>query len=255
MTTEGERRAYSPRFVGRIFDLLQLLTEDEQGKTLAELARRLDVPKSSILNIIKPMTERELLIHAHDRYRVGPGLFGLGYRLVGLRKATVALKEILQRVVETCGESVYVATLDPEARRVRYIDGCESAHTVRYVAKIGEDRPLHCGAGATVLLAAQPPEWAERVLREEPLPAVTPRTETDPDRVLAGLETVRATGVAVSFGEASVSGAGIAAPIRNAEGDVVAALVIATPVDRFEAARADLERLVRSAASDATGLV
>ncbi len=255
MTESDRKRAYSPKFVGRVFEVVRQVSESAEGKTLAELAQAIDAPKSSILNIIKPMAEQGLLISEGARYRVGPGLFDIGYRIAGLRQSPLTLRDILEKTARASGESVYISVLDREARCMRFIQGHESVHAVRYVAKIGESRPMHCGSGALALLAHEPPEWVEAFLRNGPLPKTTPRTVTDPDRILTTLAEIRETGVAVSLGESALSGAGVAAPILGVDGKVAAALVIAAPVDRLEASLPELKRLVRAAAQEAEGLV
>lgn len=62
---------------------------------------------------------------------------------------------------------------------------------------------------------------------------LTPRTITDPQALRCELEKVREAGYAVSYGEWIEDAAGVAAPILGQNGEVVAALSISGPIQRF----------------------
>jgi DNA-binding IclR family transcriptional regulator len=82
--------------------------------------------------------------------------------------------------------------------------------------------PAHAISSGKVLLAHRAP-WRESVLGEE-LEPVTPRTVVAPDRVLAATEAVLERGYATEDEEFAVGWRGVAVPVRDARGDVTAAL-------------------------------
>jgi DNA-binding IclR family transcriptional regulator len=97
--------------------------------------------------------------------------------------------------------------------------------------QIGKHSPAYCTATGRALLAFQP-EARERVLGQ-PLQALTPETVTDPTRLRQILEAVAIKGYAVTKGENHPEMGGIAAPIRDHTGAVVASCGIAIPIFRM----------------------
>ena len=70
-----------------------------------------------------------------------------------------------------------------------------------------------------------------------PLPQLTPKTITDPARLRAELDEVRAARFATAIDELELGLAAIAAPVRGPGGEVVAALSITGPTTRMTPAR------------------
>src|SRR5689334_1756788 len=105
--------------------------------------------------------------------------------------------------------------------------------------------PAHAIAAGKLLLAFRDP-WRDVVLAA-PLPAVTDRTLVDPGALRADLDAARERGYALEDGEFRAGGRAVAVPVRDGEGDVVAALALSS-------AAAPLEALLeRSAALAAAG--
>jgi DNA-binding IclR family transcriptional regulator len=120
---------------------------------------------------------------------------------------------------------------------VLYIDKVESDQPVRAYSRIGDRPPPHCVATGKVLLAYQPEETIERVSRH--LDRFTPRTITDPKLLRRELEAVRSQGYSVNKGEWRESVCGVAAPIRDWSGGVVAAVGISGPAERLKPNKLD----------------
>ncbi len=83
------------------------------------------------------------------------------------------------------------------------------------------------------------------------LRSYTPATITDRGRLDAELAEVRAKGYAVAADELDLGLTAVAAPVRNAHGEIIASVSVSGPTFRFGAARqAELAPLVRAAADD-----
>jgi DNA-binding IclR family transcriptional regulator len=99
-------------------------------------------------------------------------------------------------------------------------------------AAVGARAPLHCTAVGKVLLAFQPADYIKETL-ERGLTGFTEKTVTRRDAVLALLEEVRARDYAIDDEESESGLRAIAAPVRNQNGLVIAALGVAAPVQRM----------------------
>jgi DNA-binding IclR family transcriptional regulator len=91
-------------------------------------------------------------------------------------------------------------------------------------AQYGYHFPLHSGSKGKVLLAYADPDFVKRYLRR-PLEKLTDVTVTDPDQLRRELEQIRQCGYAVTLADVQPFTGSIAAPIRDAGGIVVAALM------------------------------
>jgi DNA-binding IclR family transcriptional regulator len=87
---------------------------------------------------------------------------------------------------------------------------------------------LHCTSNGKVLLAFMREDARDRLLAE-PLPRLTPRTITDPERLRAQLTEIRARGYAQTMDELEEGLNAVAAPIRGMNGDLIAALSVSGP--------------------------
>jgi DNA-binding IclR family transcriptional regulator len=108
------------------------------------------------------------------------------------------------------------------------VERLRARDAVGVVSRVGGRLPLHATGVGQVLLAFAPAELQEEVLAG-PLPALTPRTVVDPDQLRRVLAEVRRTGLAICDGQVELHSLSVAAPVRSASGEVVAALSVVVP--------------------------
>jgi DNA-binding IclR family transcriptional regulator len=150
-------------------------------------------------------------------------------------------RPILDRLVAATGETVHLAVLDPSGGVV-YVAKVECPKSIGVQTRLGQMNPSWCTATGRSLLAFNAP-IAERVLSRR-LEKRTPKTITDPRAIRARLAEVRANGYAVTLAENHPEMGGIATPVRDHDGVVVAALGVAIPQYRMDAAA--IERAIPS---------
>jgi DNA-binding IclR family transcriptional regulator len=114
------------------------------------------------------------------------------------------------------------------------------------LVRLGSSRPLvindrhsdagalHCTSVGKVLLSGLAPAERDALLAQQGLTAFTPYTLTDPDRVRVAIQEVQETGYAVARQEHFVGLLGLAAPVRGADGRILAGLGLAIPMVRLE---------------------
>jgi DNA-binding IclR family transcriptional regulator len=126
----------------------------------------------------------------------------------------------------------------------------ESPQTVRLVTRIGRRLPLYAGSAGKVFLAFLPPDRTREILDKSAFTPFTPNTIIDRSVLEAELAVVRRQGYALSTGEWQREASGIAAPIFNERREIVAALTISGPSQRFtdEKMRAYASVVTRAAA-------
>ena len=97
---------------------------------------------------------------------------------------------------------------------------------------VGSRLPAHCSSMGRVLLAGLPEDERERRVMAMHLTAKTPKTVTDPDRLLSVLGDVRRKGFALVSEELELGLMSLAVPVTDRQGRVVAALNVSTQPQR-----------------------
>jgi DNA-binding IclR family transcriptional regulator len=252
MISEERRAGAAPQSVTRVIQILEALCASERPMSLADLARVLGTPKSSLAALLRGLAEEDFVVAADGAWRLGPGAFGLGSALVEARRrlqSSDLVRDGMRRLAERSHETVLFAVRDEAGEAMTYVDVIESRNAVRFAVSVGDRRPLYCTAGGRALLAAQPDEAVQRYLRRLKAEPPTASTETDRRRLAEALAEARATGVAQTVDQASEGVTGTAAVIRDAAGLAIGALIVAAPSSRLQDRRAELARLVADEAA------
>jgi IclR family KDG regulon transcriptional repressor len=204
--------------------------QDELGITA--LAARLRLAKSTVHRLAATLTGAGFLEQNSDngKYRLGIALFELGALVRRRMDVANEGRPKLRELLEKTGETVQMGIVDHLS--LLYVYEMESPHAIRMAAAVGGRAPLHCTAVGKVLLAYQPEEFVSRVL-EAGIAELTPKTVTKRDALLAMLAEVRARDHAIDDEESEIGLRAIAAPVRNHNGFVIAAVGIAAPVQRM----------------------
>jgi len=220
--------------------LEQIADAGELGVT--ELGRRLGVHKATASRLVATLAERGLLERDPftEKYRLGFGLIRLaGSAMAGLDIVRTA-HPILEDLADRTSETVNLGVLSGDA--VVYLDQVTGSRSVVAVSWVGRRTPLHATSNGKVLLAFLDPGERDRLLAE-PLPATTSRTITDPQTLRRQLADIVKRGYAQTLEELEEGLNAIAAPVRQADGRVVAALSVSGPAFRMRPV--DLPRIAR----------
>jgi len=228
------REVTGPRSLTRLLGLFDALAKSSNGLTLAELNSLLESPKSSLLNLLRPLVAEGYLNYDNGRYQLGPKIFRLAGNIMSVWNFSNVIRPYLEELAQRSHESVYVGVLDRVGKTITYVDSIDSPHVVRYSMPIGGVRPLYCTAAGRILLAFADQKFQEEYLRTTKLEAQTERTVTTRKGLRAELDKVVSTRVSVSIGEMFPESAAIAAPILGANGTIVAAMAIGGPSQRLQ---------------------
>lgn len=215
---------------GKVLNLFSFKTP-EWGVT--DVARALDIPKSTASDVMASLAEQGLLNRTlGGRYRLGWRLFELSQVLLDNTEFCTEARREMQELVERWGETTHLAVL--EGIEVIYVEKMQATPAVQILlSRIGGRLPAHCSGVGKVLLAYRP--WLEvtRLLEDQELPPFTPNTVTTLDGLAQELAQVRQRGYAYDKEEVALGLCCVAAPIRNLDGRVIAAISISLPAYRF----------------------
>ncbi len=239
----------------RGLDILELLARSGSPVGLTEIAAHIGGPKATVHRLLATMQTRGYV--AQDprtaAYSAGVRCFELG----SLWAQNLDLRAIaaphLACLNEETGETVHLAVYDHGD--VVYVEKLESTHHVVAKSHLGRRCPSTTVATGRALLAFQAAEEIREVL-SKPLPRFTEHTVTEPKRLLEMLAEVRRQGYGVNRESLRDGVGGLAAPIRNHTGAVVASVGVCLPMQRFGADRFPMlrDRTIRAASDISAAL-
>jgi IclR family transcriptional regulator, blcABC operon repressor len=246
------KRSLAPA-VDRALDILFLLeTAPQKRFPLAEIARRLSIPKSTVLNICEALERRQALRRSADGYQLGRRLVQLGSSYVSSVDLVREFYEVCRAAPEDLKALIQLSVLDDELNAVYLArEDCDSGLRLGLTAEIGRRVPANCTASGKALLAAlEPGELDERLKGVDVLPTLTPRSIHSPEVLRAVLAQVRSEHVALDDEETLPGIACVAAATRithREDGLVAVSISAAKPLlDRKRATliRATLDQLI-----------
>ncbi len=216
--------------VDRAITILDVLARlGEVGVT--ELAGELAVHKSTAFRLVSTLEARGLVEQSGER-----GKYRLGIGLLRLAGATTARLDVVQEARPICkslaastGETVNITVLSESS--ALYLDQVAGSSALQSHNWVGQHIPLHATSNGKVLLSGLPVDRLDEVLHG--LPAYTELTITKRSALRRELDVVREQGYAVAVDELEVGLTAVAAPIRNAHGDVLASLSVSGPTFRL----------------------
>jgi DNA-binding IclR family transcriptional regulator len=242
-----------PRSLTRVLGLFDLLSLMPQGMTLSELCGSLGTPKSSLLNLLRPLVAEGYLVHVGGRYCIGHSLITMAAGVMSAWNFSKMIRPFMEELVRRTEETVLLGVLNRETEVLAFTEIINSPHPVRLQVPVGTIRPLYASPAGWVVLA-----YADKAFRDQyiasvqfKLPMREPLTRVSLARQLA---QVREDGVASAISPTVSGASGIAAPVFGASGECVAALTIAGPSDRFERKLDALKATLKDVAAKASGV-
>jgi DNA-binding IclR family transcriptional regulator len=220
--------------VERAVTILELLARLGEGG-VTELAAEIGVHKSTAFRLVSTLEQRGLVEQTEERgkYRLGVGILRLAGATTARLDVVQEARPICRRLSVTTGETVNIAVLSDRA--ALYLDQFAGSSALQPHNWVGQHIPLHATSNGKVLLSGLPDAEVDRIVPS--LPAYTDRTVTSRRALKQELSAVRAQGFALAVDELETGLAAMAAPVRNAHGDVIASLSLSGPTFRLDDAR------------------
>jgi len=170
--------------------------------------------------------------------------------LVAVRSTSLntAALPYLRSIKERTGETALLALLHGD-RRI-YLEQLETQHTVRAAVPIGEEAPLYLGASGKAMLAFVPQPLRDSVLKAARGQRRAGGAPLRIEDLVAELDEIRRTHVAVAANELALGAAAVASPIFDSEGHVIGSLGVAGVSIRTDARRLALYGTVTKSESE-----
>jgi DNA-binding IclR family transcriptional regulator len=194
--------------VDRALSILAAYRSEDDALTLAELAARTGIYKSTILRLIQSLMRGRLLFRLQDgRYQIGSEALRLGTLYQRAHRLGDVVLPVMHTLAERTGESVVLHVREGDARVA--LHRVESHQPIRYHVREGDSLPLTAGSGGHVLVAFSGAHGQiSRTIRERMHHA--------------------------SYGERDPETSGMSAPVFGPGQSLVGALTVAGPATRVD---------------------
>lgn len=219
------------RSVHRALDLLERFDDEHPVWTLAELTQASGLPKTTVLRLVMTLEQRGLVV------AIGPGRFAIGPGFLRWSRLSSASMEVpptvraaMARLAEETGETVNLYIRVGRSRVC--LAQSPGTLSVRHTIGVGVALPMWGGAASAVLLS-DPPLLGPGPSVVDEIAAESPHGEAYADHLRAAAARVVERGFAVTHGERELGASGVSAPVRRADGRVVAAVGVGGPTTRF----------------------
>jgi len=224
--------------VERAFRLLDHLAVAEEGQTLTELARAVGMSKGSLHGLLKTLESgRVVTVSSDRRFTLGPRVFELAQRYQQGPLLRRLAAPAMRRLAASIGETTLLGRVEHDS--VVIIERAEppaQSLGLRVSAERGARVHLLAGAFGRLILGSWPREQREAFLRAHTLPRFTDHSITDPERYLAAVAEAARLGIGEDREEYLIGVNAVAAPIRGADGALVALLWVVGFNTRFTGA-------------------
>lgn len=231
------RRDTSPDFIealARGLDVIRAFRPHQPAMSLAAVADAAGLPRPTARRILLTLEELGYVRPAGGGFELTPRVLELGMSYVLSRNLWEVARPHMEALVARTHESSSIAQLD--GSDIVYVARVAVPKIIALAVTIGTRFPAMPTSLGKVLLAALPPGQAERVLAEPSRSGITPRWQPDAAERAAELREVRARGWSLTDEQLAAGIRSVAAPLRDGDGQVIAALNVTvhaaeTPLD------------------------
>jgi IclR family KDG regulon transcriptional repressor len=219
--------AFYNRSLERALQILNVFTRERNSQTLSQLSEILGLSRATVLRLCSTLVQYGFLHQdpVSKEYALGLRLFALGSIVLHSFSLRKTASPFLDRLHQKLGKTLFLAIL--EQGQLVYIDKREDVkNPITFTSKIGTRRPPYWGMSGPVLMAHLPESEVNELLEKNPLLATTKKSFTKNEEFKKWLGRIRREGYAIDEERTFDGITGLAVPIYDFRGKVVASLAV-----------------------------
>ncbi|MEU6521480.1 IclR family transcriptional regulator C-terminal domain-containing protein [Streptomyces sp. NPDC046924] len=235
-----EREAHFVQSLERGLAVIRAFDGEHRELTLSDVARICDLTRAAARRFLLTLADLGYVTTDGRLFRLTPRVLELGYAYLAGSSLPDIAEPHLEELVAEVRESSSLCVLDGDD--IVYVSRVPTTRIMTATITVGTRFPAHVTSVGRVLLAHLPDEQLDRHLARCELLPLTPRTIVSPPQLRAELQRVRKQGYAIMDQELEVGLRTVAAPVRDGDGTVVAAVNIPVHASRnsVDSVRRDL---------------
>jgi IclR family pca regulon transcriptional regulator len=230
MTDDLPRDGEFVQSLERGLAVIRAFDAEHSELTLSEVARETGLTRAAARRFLHTLVSLGYMRSDGRRFALRPKILELGYAYLSSQSLPEVAAPHLEQLVEKVHESSSVSVLDGD--EVVYVARVPTKRIMTVAISVGTRFPAFATSMGRVLLAGQSDDWLDGYLLSATLRALTPRTISEPARLRAELMRIRREGWALVDQELEEGLRSVAAPIRDVDGRVVAAVNVSAHASR-----------------------
>lgn len=217
--------------------MLGLFSRQQPTLSAPDIVKKLGLPRSTVFRLLTTLQTMGFVQRTADerQFKLGPAVLSAGFEYLASLDIVEVAQPILQRLRDETGMSSHLVVQD--GREIVYVARFAARTAIISTVNIGTRFPVHATVMGRMMLLDHSDERLRELFPTDPLPKYTEQTPTTLARLQAVLAEDRALGYGISqsFFEPGVTS--VAAPVRDAEGRIIAAINITAVHGNIEADR------------------
>ncbi|AWB91905.1 IclR family transcriptional regulator [Aeromicrobium chenweiae] len=215
------------RAVHGAFQILDAIASASEPPRMTDIVSAVALPKSNVFRLLRALEASNAVRRGEQdrRYRLG-AKFNDYARVAHTPLLISRFHDLAAPVLQPLDETAQLGVLT--GTNVTFVAYIESTQPVRLVTYAGRTLPAHSSATGKAILAFAGSEAVQAVI-DGGLPALTPRTITNPDVLLDELEDVRRRGYATESEESAANLFCLSVPVWGSVSEVIAAVTVCIP--------------------------
>lgn len=212
--------------VAKAFTILEYMATAEAPRELGVISQSVGMNKSTVYRFLTTLESLGYVVQDQDtgRYALGSRVVWLASQFLDNLDIRIIARPFLEQLVEKTRETVHLAVMDDF--EVVYIDKVDGHQPVKMASRVGNRMSAHStGLGKALLAHEDESQWSVYVYSKG-LPACTPNTITDPEKLYNHLQAIRERGYAIDDSENEDGIRCVAVPVRDHTGKAIAAISI-----------------------------
>lgn len=210
----------------KALSILDCFTSNDYELSLADISRKLRMPKSTTLNMLRTLEAFGYVrrVYPAMNYRLGYELMHLNYCSQMSMPAVRYTIPFLEDLQGRTGKTIYLTT--HINGKVLYLAEAHQNNRMYTFSSTGKILHMHCTGCGKAMLAHLPEEEVRAIIARYGMPSFTANTLTTEADLFKELELIRTRGFAFDNEEEGIGVRCIAAPICNMQGYPTAAISI-----------------------------
>lgn len=202
--------------------IMNLFSTSDPQLSLAEISKRLGMPKSTAHNLLNTLLSEGLIEKVNnDHYALGRAVIALTQNVLVNVELRDRAAPLLRQLADSCDESVYLAIKD--GHYMLYIYAIESSQRLLARSAVGDRAMMHCTGLGKAILAHLPEADVIHINQQTNMPRFTENTFHEIDALLSELKITRQRGYSMDHQEHELNTYCVAGPIFNAAGQIIGA--------------------------------
>jgi IclR family pca regulon transcriptional regulator len=212
-TPEGRDKEQLSSFI-RGLAVIEIFSERRKRLSITEVAEAASTTKATARRVLRSLVASGYADFDGHTFDLTPRVLRLGYAYLSSQTIIQFAEPVLRELRSKTGLSATMSVLDGE--EIVIVARAPSDQLVTIRSDIGNRLPAFCTSMGRAMLSSLPDAEIERIVRSERTKPLTPKTETDPRRLIEIVREIQRRGYSLVDQEIERGLVSMAMPVRNA---------------------------------------